>query len=684
MIGRILLFVSCGIAVASAKHGATAEFNQITARYYEISQTPVRNATIDFGWNEKGQLLYRTTAADGQNVVRSLNGRTGHEEVVNEAVPALARREGHRDPVRLGYENHQSQDGTWEVIKRDGKLLLRRRNDSKEIVLATDGKDGTFEGTPYWSPDSKKFMMWQHQVVPERKVKYTRSSPKDQWQPEYFEVDYPKPGDALSLSYPWIFSTDGADPIAADRSLVSHAFEIKNPAWRDDSARLTYEYIERGFGKMNVIEINATTRQQRVLIREESDTFVYAYGYGFRYDLRGGEEILWNSERDGWNHLYLFDGKTGEVKKQLTHGEWVVKKVVRVFEKERKVLLQICGCFPDQDPYFQHYIMVHIDTGKITPLTRSAGHHELPHFSPDGSTYVCRWSRVDKAPVYEYRRTEDGALIKTLSEADDAELRKKWRLPQPMVAKDREGLYDIYGVVVLPPEFDANKAYPVVEYIYAGPHDAFTRKSWQPWMMPMHELACHGFIVVQMDGRGTAHRGKKFHDSCYKNLKDAGFPDRIAWMKSVASKVPQMDLTRVGIFGGSAGGQNAMAALLFHGDFYRAAVADCGCHDNRLDKIWWNEQWMDWPVGPHYEANSNAVHAKNLQGALMLTVGEVDTNVDPSTTMRVVDELIKADKDFELLVVPNGQHGVGETRHMQRKRMEFFRRHLGDPREKKS
>lgn len=667
------------VGVAMAKHGSTSEFNQRTARDYGLSQTPVRNLTIDFGWNDAGHLMYRTVSADQKPEAKVIDPQSGREEATNDAVPPVAQKEDKQSPTRPGYEHHLSQDGTWEVLKREGQLILKNRKDQKEIVLATDNEQGRFEGTPYWSPDSKRFMMWQHQAVPERKVTLTRSSPKTQLQPEYFQVDYPKPGDELSVSYPCIFSIDGTEPIMADRSLVAHPFEIKNPAWREDSARFTYEFIERGFGKMNVIEINAATRQQRTLIREESETFVYAYGYGYRYDLKGGDEILWNSERDGWNHLYLLDGKTGAVIKQLTKGPWVVKKVVRVMEQERRALLQICGCFPDQDPYFQHYIMVHFDSGKITPLTRSPGHHEKPVFSPDGSSYVCRWSRVDKAPVYELRRTEDGKLIKTLSEADDTELRKKWRLPQPMVAKDREGVYDIYGIVVFPPNFDPNKKYPVVEYIYAGPHDAFTRKSWQPWIMPMHEVASHDFIVVQMDGRGTAHRGKKFHDYCYKNLKDAGFPDRIAWMKSIAAKVPQMDLSRVGIFGGSAGGQNAMGALLFHGDFYRAAVADCGCHDNRLDKIWWNEQWMDWPVGPHYEASSNMVHAKNLQGALMLTVGEVDSNVDPSTTMRVVDALIEADKDFDLIVVPNGNHGVGETRHMQRKRMEFFRRHLGNP-----
>jgi dipeptidyl aminopeptidase/acylaminoacyl peptidase len=322
---------------------------------------------------------------------------------------------------------------------------------------------------------------------------------------------------------------------------------------------------------------------------------------------------------------------------------------------------------------------VHFDTGKVVPLTASPGQHEEPVFSPLGNYYVCRWSRMDKPWVYELRRTEDGKLLKTLSEADDRELRSKWKLPEAFVAKDREGKFDIFGLVILPPDFDPAKKYPVVECIYAGPQDAFTKKSWGPWLMPMHEVAVHGFIVVKIDGRGTAHRGKEFHHFCYKNLKDAGLPDRIAWMKAAAKQFPQMDLTRVGIFGGSAGGQNALGALLFHGDFYKAAAADCGCHDNRMDKIWWNEQWMDWPVGPHYADNSNVTHAKNLKGALLLTVGEVDTNVDPSSTMQVVNALIKADKDFDMMVVPNGNHGVGESRHMQRKRVDFFRRHLGGP-----
>ena len=189
-------------------------------------------------------------------------------------------------------------------------------------------------------------------------------------------------------------------------------------------------------------------------------------------------------------------------------------------------------------------------------------------------------------------------------------------------------------------------------------------------------LAELGFVVVQIDGMGTSHRSKAFHDVCWKNLGDSGFPDRILWLKAAAKRVPQMDLTRVGIYGGSAGGQSAMRALLAHGNFYKVAVADCGCHDNRMDKIWWNEAWMGWPVDASYAASSNVTDAAKLQGKLLLMVGEVDRNVDPASTMQVVDALIRADKDFDLVVFPGRGHGAGGGRYGQRRMRDFFVRHL--------
>ena len=246
-------------------------------------------------------------------------------------------------------------------------------------------------------------------------------------------------------------------------------------------------------------------------------------------------------------------------------------------------------------------------------------------------------------------------------------------------AKGRDGTTDIWGVVARPSRFDPRRKYPVIEYIYAGPHGSFVPKSFVAWnnMMAIAEL---GFVVVQIDGMGTANRSRAFHDVAWKNIGDAGFPDRILWHKAYAARNPWYDATRVGIFGGSAGGQNALGGLLFHPEFYKVAVSFAGCHDNRMDKIWWNEQWMGWPIGPEYEASSNVVHAHKLQGRLLLVVPELDTNVDPASTIQVVNALVQADKSFDLLVMPNEDHGGGRrgpsAAYGDRKMWDFFVQHL--------
>jgi dipeptidyl aminopeptidase/acylaminoacyl peptidase len=279
------------------------------------------------------------------------------------------------------------------------------------------------------------------------------------------------------------------------------------------------------------------------------------------------------------------------------------------------------------------------------------------------------------APVTELRRCDDGRLITKLEEADITDLKARgWKPLEVFTAKGRDGTTDIWGVICRPRDFDPGKKYPVIESIYAGPHGSHVPKAFAA-ANRYAALADLGFVVVQIDGMGTANRSKAFHDVCWKNLKDAGFPDRVLWHKAAAAKYPWYDATRVGIYGTSAGGQNAMGALLFHGDFYTAAVAACGCHDNRMDKASWNEQWMGYPVGPQYAASSNVDNAKNLTGKLLLIVGEKDTNVPPESTLRVVDALVKAGKDFDLLVVPGMGHSNGGaygTRRMQ----DFFVRHL--------
>jgi dipeptidyl-peptidase-4 len=673
--------------VAHADHGNLADFNELTGRWFGVAKTKVLNDSVDVRWApDDSAVFYQLEGADGKRPMK-LDPATGKADAaassdpMPEARPEERRGNRRRDDRPSQLSPRTSPDGRWNVSLREKELILVDVKEGTERSLAKADAEGKFPGLPIWAPDSSRFAIWKEKDVEERVVHYIESSPKDQLQPKHFTNTYPKPGDEIDTRAPWVFFTGKEQPIAADPKLIENPFECDKLAWRGDSKRLTFEFVERGFGKHNIIEIDSATRQQRVLVREESDTFVFVYGNSFRRDLNDGDEILWMSERDGWKHLYLLDGRDGSTKRQLTKGEWIVREVVNVDEENRQVLLKISGCYKDQDPYYIHYARVSIDSGKLIPLTKSNGTHDRFERSPGGKYYTCRWSRVNKSPVTELRRWADGELVATLAEADDSKLRAtNWPIPEPFVSKDRDGKFDIHGIVCLPPDFDPAKKYPVIENIYAGPQDSFVPKAWNPWMQPKHEIAVHGFIVVQIDGKGTANRCKEFHHFCYKNLKDAGFPDRIAWLKEAAKKWPQMDLERVGIFGGSAGGQNALGALLFHGDFYKAAAADCGCHDNRMDKIWWNEQWMDWPIGPEYADNSNVTHAKNLKGALLLTVGEVDTNVDPSSTYQVINALIAADKDFEFLPMTGKNHGSGEERYGQRRRVDFFRAHLGGPR----
>jgi dipeptidyl aminopeptidase/acylaminoacyl peptidase len=372
--------------------------------------------------------------------------------------------------------------------------------------------------------------------------------------------------------------------------------------------------------------------------------------------------------------LYLYDGTTGKVKNQITRGNWIVRAVNKVDEQKRQIWFEASGMYPGKDPYFTHYYRINFDGTGLTALTEADGTHSVS-YSSDMKFYVDMWSRVDLAPTAELRRVEDRKLLLELEKGDLSELTKAgWRPPEVFTDLGRDGKTDIWGVIVRPTNFDATKKYPVIENIYAGPQGSFTPKAFSV-VNPMQALAELGFIVVQMDGMGTANRSKAFHDVAWRNLGDAGFSDRILWHKAVAAKYPYYDISRVGIYGTSAGGQSSTGGILFHPEFYNAAVSNSGCHDNRMDKIWWNEQWMGWPLGPHYAASSNVDNAYRLEGKLLLVVPEMDTNVDPSSTLQVVNALIKANKKHDLLFVPGANHGAGGP-HTTRLLYDFFVHHL--------
>ena len=451
--------------------------------------------------------------------------------------------------------------------------------------------------------------------------------------------------------------------------------DLNNIKWDADSDFFTFDFNKRGHQQFIVYAGDIQSGTLRPVVKEESPTFIHYYRL-YQYWFKKSDELLWISERDGWRHLYLHDVPTGKVKKQLTQGEWIVKSVEHVDEKNRRILFKGCGMDKNEDPYLEKYYTLDMNSGKITPLTPENANHNVT-FTRDYRYMFDVYSRVDLAPTLVIRSVKEGGRIVYKPELQpdiSGVLDSGWQMPEVFTAKGRDGKTDTWGMIIRPSNFDPAKKYPVIEYIYAGPHDSYVPKSFGVEFTPS-ALAEMGFITVMIDGMGTANRSKAFHDVCWKNLKDAGFPDRIAWIKSAAAKYPEMDIERVGIYGVSAGGQSAMGALLFHPDFYKVGVSSCACHDNRMDKIWWNEQWMGYPVGKHYEENSNMVNAHLLEGKLMLILGELDNNVDPSSTLQVVNQLIKHDKEFEFVMLPGARHTLGE-KYGERKRRDFFVKHL--------
>ncbi len=573
-------------------------------------------------------------------------------------------------------ERGVSPDGRWRAFIRGHNLWLRDEQNERTFQLSTDGTaEDAYTGRIFWSPDSAKLAVIRRQPAQERKVYLIESSPRDQVQPKLHSYDYLKPGDRVTIDKPQLFDITSRSKVPVSDALFDNPYNIYDIRWQADSSRFTFFYNQRGHQVLRLVAVDADTGDTSAVIDERSDTFICYSSKLFCEIMDSTDEIIWMSERDGWNHLYLYDAQTGSVKNQITKGQWVVRSVDRVDKEKRQIWFWAGGIHDGQDPYYLHYARVNFDGSGLTVLTEGDGTHTV-RFSPDRRYYVAARSRVDLPPVHELRCAEDGRLICELERGDATALHAAgWQAPEPFVAKGRDGLTDIYGVIIRPTTFDPNQSYPIIENIYAGPQGAFVPKSFQPYYNMM-ELAELGFILVQIDGMGTSYRSKAFHDVCWQNLADAGLPDRVLWIKAAAEKYPYMDSSRVGIYGGSAGGQNAAAAVMTHGDFYKAAVADCGCHDNRMDKMWWNEQWMGWPVGPHYAANSNVTLAPGLKGKLLLIVGEMDRNVDPASTMQVVDALIRANKDFEMLVIPGAGHGAAEGRYASRRRADFLVRHL--------
>jgi len=568
------------------------------------------------------------------------------------------------DPAR-------SPDGAWTAFVRDHNLWLRSAA-GEEARVTSDGVEANAYAPLSWSPGSRTLVVARTQPGARLPMVNVESAPAGELRPKVRQAAYDLPGDRIDVHTLWLVDapTRRVTPVRCEP--IDYGGPPA-PRWSPDGKRFTFEQVFRGYQRDRIAEVDAETGGVRDIVDERSRTFVYPPVRFVRW-LDATSELLWTSERDGWCHLYLIDTRTGQVKRQVTRGPWVVRGIERVDEAARQVVLAASGREPGRDPYLLHYYRVGLDGGEPVLLTPANGQHSI-RFSPDGRFLLDTWSRVDRAPVTELRGAEDGRLIVTLERADVRDLLATgWRWPEPFRAKGRDGRTDIWGVLYRPSNFDPRRRYPVIEDIYAGPQGSFVPKTFAAQRAPQ-ALAEVGFIVVQIDGMGTANRSKAFHDVCHRNLGDGGFPDRIAWLRAAAKRYPFMDLTRVGIYGSSAGGYNAARALLAFGDFYHVAAALSGNHDHRTDKLWWNELWMGWPVGPHYAEQSNVTQARRLRGRLLLVHGELDDNVNPyASTMRLVNALLQANRDFEMLLVPGAGHGFGPT--IQKRVWDHFVRHL--------
>jgi len=589
-----------------------------------------------------------------------------------------------------------SPDKQWAAYVKDHNLYLRNASTGEVVQLTSDGVPGWDYATPlpslrvmvnqgtenvtqppavFWSPDSSRLATYRIDSRNAGRFTSLQFVPPDQLRPKAFTYVYPLPGEVLAKASPIIFEVPSGKRIEVKTPPLDIPFQ-GGPGfvWFPDSKRLRYNWTERGYKSIELRAVDAETGEQKTLMQEHSDDYVDPGQTSFRF-IEAGNEILCSSERDGWNHLYLYNLATGKLENQLTSGPWAVRRVEHLDEKNRRVYFLAGGREKNEDPYYTHLYSVGFDGKGLLDLSPESANH-LVSFSSDGTFFVDSYSRPNLPGAIALRRSKDGSDVRTLEKVETSDPLPPGLLPEPFQGKAADGVTDLYGLIWRPTNFDPSKKYPVIEQVYTGPQGFFVPKTFPAAVrgseQPLAEL---GFIVVMVDGRGTAGRSRAFRRFSYRDLGGA-FEDHVAMIKQMAARYPYMDITRVGIYGTSAGGYGAAHAMLVFPDFYKVGVSTSGDHDARLDKTWWNELYQGYPLQEDYVAQSNVTMAARLEGHLLLEHGDVDDNVHPVETMRFVDALIKANKNFDMLFVPNMFHGEGGSRYLVRRRWDYFVQHL--------
>lgn len=603
--------------------------------------------------------------------------------------------------VPVGRNEVASPDGRLVAFIRDYNLWVRDRDTDRETRLTVDGVEDFGYGTNNagwvrrdrpvlkWSPDSRKIATFQHDARGVGMMYLTTTkvghAELDAWR-------YPMPEDTvifrihrvvLDLDRPagdYVVRLD-MEP-DQHRSTCSDHIECRGSLgdleWSADGSHFVFVSTSRDHKVASVRVADATTGEVRDVFEEVEETF-YESQSGWRY-LSSSNEILWFSQRDDWGNLFLYDATTGDLKRKVTSGDWNVLDIRDVDEEGRTVTFMGSEREPG-DPYFQYLYRVDLDGGDVHLLTPDSAHHTVS-ISSDGEYFVDSYSTPVVPPVTVLRDIDGRAFMK-LETADISDLAASgWQPPMPFTVKARDGDTDLYGLLFRPLDFDASRVYPVVNYLYPGPQSGSVgSRSFRASHRDLQAIAELGFVVIELDAMGTPGRSKAFHEAYYGNMGDNGLPDQMTGIEQLAERYEWIDAERVGIFGHSGGGFAAADAIMRYPDFYDVAVSQAGNHDNRNYEDDWGEKWQGllevFPDGTtSYDNQANHLLAENLKGKLLIAHGTMDTNVPPSNTMLVVNALIEANKDFELLLLPNRGHGFGNEPYMMRRRWDFFVRHL--------
>jgi len=671
-------------------------------RFMNYNVTPlVLHSGVRPTWLPDGRFWYRTTTENG-TAFFVVDAETGARSTCELAECTERNAEAANRRGRAPRRDVPSPDGNQTVFIRDWNLWIRDVATDKETQLtfdgvkdfgyATDNAGWTHSDRPIvlWSPDSKKIATYQQDQrgVGEMYLIETKVG-----HPVLQAWKYPLPGDSIiTMIQRVVIDVETRKVTRLQMPPDQHRSSLCDDVacdetwgdvqWSPDASTVAFVSTARDHRREQLRVADTATGLVREVLEEKVETF-YESGNGrinWRY-LPRSNEVIWFSERDNWGHLYLHDLRTGREKHQITTGEGNVTQLLHVDEANRTLYFVGVGRESGRDPYFRHFYRIGMDGRNLKLLTPEDADHDVS-LAPSGKHFVDVYSKPDVPPV-AMLRDADGRDVATIERADISRLTATgWRPPQPITVRARDGATDLYGLLYTPYDLDPGRKYPIVNHIYPGPQTgSVAGRSFSPARGDAQALAELGFVVVEVDGMGTPWRSKKFHEAYYGNLGDNTLPDQVAAMKDLARRYPWIDIDRAGIYGHSGGGYATADAMFRYPDFFKVGISEAGNHDNRNYEDDWAEKWQGLlktraDGTTNYDNQANQLVAKNLKGKLLLAHGTTDNNVPPDNTLLVVNELIKANKDFDLLMLPNRGHGFGNETYMVRRRWDYFVRYL--------